>query len=256
MIRSWLQHPLTREIDVDNPQTTALRRRIIHEKRFLYRIYLEWYQSIVQELPPGTDPVLELGSGAGFLEMFIPGLITSEVLRASNVRVVLDARALPFSECSLRAIVMTDVLHHIPDVHSFFVEAARCVQPGGKIIMVEPWHTRWSRLIYQSLHHEPFLPEQQGWELPFGGPLSAANGALPWIIFCRDRAIFESKYPEWHIKPIRVWMPLRYLLSGGVSMRVGMPGWTFELSKQIEDRIYPPRKWGMFAGIVLLRSQE
>jgi SAM-dependent methyltransferase len=198
--------------------------------------------------------VLELGSGAGFLDMLIPGLITSEVLRCSGVRVVLDARALPFGERSLRAIVMTDVLHHIPDVRSFFAEAARCVKPGGAMVMVEPWHTRWSRLIYQNLHHEPFLPDQPAWDMPSGGPLSAANGALPWILFSRDRARFESEYPEWHIKSTRIWMPLRYLVSGGVSMRSAMPEWTFELWKHVEQRIYPARKWGMFALIVLQRT--
>jgi SAM-dependent methyltransferase len=255
MLHEWLKHPLTRAFDLDDPQTTELRRQIIYQKRFLYRIYFEWYQSIVHELPQGIEPVLELGSGAGFLEMFIPRLITSEVFRCSGIRVVLDARALPLGECSLRAIVMTDVLHHIPDVHSFFIEAARCVKPNGAIIMVEPWHTRWSRLIYEKLHHEPFLPEQQEWELPSGGPLSGANGALPWILFSRDRAKFELKYPEWHIKKTRVWMPLRYLVSGGVSMRDLMPEWTFELWKQIEQRIHPVANWGMFAFIVLERSK-
>jgi len=45
------------------------------------------------------------------------------------------------SDGSLRAIVMTDVLHHIPNVESFFAEAARCVRPGGVIVMIEPWLT-------------------------------------------------------------------------------------------------------------------
>jgi hypothetical protein len=45
----------------------------------------------------------------------IPRLITSEVFNCPGIQVVLDGQALPIAAGSLRAIVMTDVLHHIPD---------------------------------------------------------------------------------------------------------------------------------------------
>ena len=32
-IKAWLAHPLTRELDLDDPRTTQLRRQIIQEKR-------------------------------------------------------------------------------------------------------------------------------------------------------------------------------------------------------------------------------
>jgi 2-polyprenyl-3-methyl-5-hydroxy-6-metoxy-1,4-benzoquinol methylase len=48
---------------------------------------------------------------------------------------------------SLRGIVMTNVLHHIPDARAFLKEAARCLHPGGVIAMIEPWVSPWSRLI-------------------------------------------------------------------------------------------------------------
>ncbi len=62
----------------------------------------------------GQAPALELGSGAGFLQQHIDRLITSEIFRCPDITMVLDACALPFEDRSLRAIVMTDVLHHIP----------------------------------------------------------------------------------------------------------------------------------------------
>jgi SAM-dependent methyltransferase len=88
--------------------------------------------------------VLEIGSGAGFLERRIPEVIRSEVLRCSHVHIVLDARALPFCSGALRAVVMTDVFHHLPDVRAFLREATRCVRPGGSLVMIEPWVTQWS----------------------------------------------------------------------------------------------------------------
>ncbi len=40
-IRSWLAHPLTRNINIDDPCVTGLRRRIIQEGHFLRLIFLE-----------------------------------------------------------------------------------------------------------------------------------------------------------------------------------------------------------------------
>lgn len=256
-MHAWLQHPLTRGLAIDDPRTTELRRRIIEEKPFLKRIYGEWYQAIARELPVGTEPVLELGSGAGFMGEYIPNLITSEVFLCSRLDVVLDARTLPFAPQSLRAIVMTDVLHHIPDVRAFFVGAARCVAHGGAIIMVEPWNTNWSRLIYQHLHHEPFLPEQVSWELDAAGPLSGANGALSWMLFERDRAKFEQEFPNWRVSKIEIGMPFRYLVSGGVSLRNLMPEQTYPIWSAVENAMHPWMKhWGMFAQVIISHNYK
>src|SRR5688572_2273294 len=130
ILRGWLAHPLTRGLDIDSPETTELRRRIVQEKPFLRKIYHEWYQVISAAVPAGSDPVLELGSGAGFLHEYIPGLIPSEIFRCSGVAAVVDGQKLPFADGSLRGIVMSDVLHHIPDPRAFFREATRCIRPG------------------------------------------------------------------------------------------------------------------------------
>lgn len=255
ILKRWLAHPLTRGLDIDDPCTTELRRQVIQEKSYLRQIYQEWYAAIAAALPAGTEPVLELGSGAGFLTDFISGLITSEILYCPDVSIVLDGQQLPFADRALRAIVMTNVLHHLPQPRRFFAEAARCVLPGGVVVMIEPWVTAWSRLVYTNLHHEPFDPEAPVWELPSGGPLSNANVALPWIIFERDRGQFERELPEWQIRAIKAGMPFCYLVSGGVSLRSLMPGWSFGYWRQIESSLQPWMKtWAMFAQIVLVRA--
>ncbi|HNQ86535.1 MAG TPA: methyltransferase domain-containing protein [Deltaproteobacteria bacterium] len=248
----WLRHPLTRSLDLDDPRTTVLRRSIIRSKPFLEQIYLEWYGWVASRIPPGRLPVVELGSGAGFLDSFIPGLVTSEILRCPFVRVVLDGCALPFPGSSLRALVMVDVFHHIPDAWAFLREASRCLEPGGRILMVEPWVTAWSRFVYARLHHEPFDPGAASWSFPDSGPLSGANSALPWIVFQRDRALFEERCPGLAIKSIAVERPLTYLLSGGVSLRSLMPGFAYGCFRILEE-VPMLRKFGMFARIELRR---
>jgi SAM-dependent methyltransferase len=254
-LRQWLAHPLTHGLNLDDPQTTQLQRRIIIEKPLLLEVYKEWYTAITHMLPGGSGSVLELGSGPGFLSDYIPDLITSDIFRCDNIRVVLDGQFLPFPQNSLRSIVMTDVLHHLPVAKLFLSEAARCVRRDGALIMLEPWVTPWSKLIYTRFHHEPFRPDVAEWEFPSSGPLSGANDALPWIIFERDRTVLEHEFPQWHIETINLTMPLLYLVSGGVSMRNIMPASFLGVFRFLEKVLSPwNNKFAMFAFIVLRRT--
>lgn len=253
-IRNLLAHPDTRGLSIDDPRTTERRRDIIRGNRFLWRIYDEWYRLILARIPEGSGRVLELGSGAGFLGQYIPELIASEAFLCSGIQLVLDGRLLPFSSGSLKAIVLVDVLHHIPDSRAFLAEAQRCLRSGGSVVMIEPWVSTWSRLVYTRLHHEPFDPARGDWTFPGTGPLSGANGALPWIMFERDRRTFESEFPELQVRTVRPFMPFRYLVSGGVSMRQLMPEMTFDLWRRLETTLSNwPHHWPMFALIHLAR---
>ena len=253
--KSWSATPPTIDIDIDDPKTTELRAYTIRDKVFLRKIYEEWYTEIVSNLPPIEGKVLELGSGAGFLKTFIPGCLTSEIFHSPGIDIVLDGCAIPFSDDSLRAIVMTDVFHHISRPKSFFEEALRCIRPSGMLIMIEPWVTPWSRWVYQNLHHEHFYPASKVWEFSSSGPLSGANIALPWIIFERDKAEFEYKYPKWKIISIKLMMPFRYIISGGLSPRNFMPGWSYNLWRSLEDILAPFMSLiAMFATIVIQKK--
>lgn len=231
-----------------------IRREVLKKKRFLQRIYREWYRHLVAVLPQGGGPILELGSGVGYLSEFLPGAVTSDLLLVPHVRAVFDGCKLPFAAGSLRAIVMTDVFHHLPHSEAFLHDAERSLRPGGIVAMVEPWSTPWSRFVYVRFHHEPFEAAAESWELSTAGPLSGANGALPWIVFERDRTRFETEFPGLRVRSIRLLMPFSYLLSGGFSALTPMPGWSFRLWAAIERALNPLNPWlAMFALIVLDR---
>src|SRR5439155_25987912 len=114
ILKSLIAHPLTREADLDDPRTTALRRRIIASKPFLRRIYRDWYATLVADLPDGQGRVLELGSGAGFFGEIGSEAFCSEIFLCSGIDVVLDGQRMALADEALRAIVMTDVFHHLP----------------------------------------------------------------------------------------------------------------------------------------------
>ena len=254
---TFLRHPLTRHLDLNDPRATICRRQIIREKLFLRCIYQEWYAWICSEIPDIGGAVLEIGSGGGFLSEYIPGLITSEVLLISGVDVVLDGCVLPFSSASLKAIVMVDVFHHLPDVKAFLCEAHRCLKPGGKIIMVEPWITPWSSLVYRLVHYEPMDRHASEWAFSGSGPLSGANIALPWIVLKRDRQRFERLFTGLAVEKIIVEMPFRYLFSGGVSLRTLMPAALYGFWTRVESWLTPfNRSIGMFSRIVVKSLSE
>jgi SAM-dependent methyltransferase len=246
----WLAHPLTRGLDLDDPSTTGERRRILAGKPLLRAVYREWYEALAGVLPPGPGAVLELGSGAGFLAERVPGVLTSERFWCPWTKLALDGQRLPFAAGSLRAVVMTNVLHHLPQPARFFDDAARAVRPGGVVAMVEPW----SRFVYRRLHHEPFDPGA-GWETAGGGPLSSANGALPWILLVRDGKRFAERHPQWAVRTVEPSMPLRYLLAGGISMRSLVPARDGRFWRALEGWLEPWRhSLGMFALVVLERT--
>lgn len=249
-----LSHPATRGLDLDSPETTALRRQLILEKPFLREVYLDWYRRIRERLPSGSGEIVEIGAGGGFLEQEISNLIKTETFWVPQLDLVADAQALPFKGGSLKAITMTNVFHHLPDVASFLSEAERTLRPGGRVIMVEPWNTGWSRFVHEKFHDEPMLPDTATWEFPSSGPLSGANAALAWIVTERDRDRLERNW-RFRVNNAEPFMPLRYLASGGVSMRSLQPGWTYSFWKRLDEIPALKRRISVFAFVELERQR-
>ncbi|MBT3192334.1 MAG: class I SAM-dependent methyltransferase [Verrucomicrobia bacterium] len=233
--------------DLDDPDTTLLHATILKKKVFLQRLYTEYYQSFRAALDAPEDAVIvELGSGGGFIKDVMPNAITSDILPIPGLDQRFDAAAMPFEPCSIDLICMINTLHHIPDVTAMLKECTRCLKPGGRVVMVEPANTPFSRLIYQNLHHEPFDPHSD-WSVPEGGPLSSSNQALPWIVFKRDRERFETTFPELELESMRLHTPLRYMLSGGFTARQMLPGWMYPAAYFLDEVLLRP-----FHGIVAL----
>ncbi|MFH1321426.1 MAG: methyltransferase domain-containing protein [Bacteroidota bacterium] len=240
---------------LDDAETTLRRRDIIIKKKFLKKLYIKWYNVILKKISGLSEgKLLEIGSGGGFIKELNPGIITSDILPLDHCDLVLSAEYLPFQNNELSAIIMIDVLHHIPDCLAFFKEAQRTLKNGGKIIMIEPANTLWSRFIYKNLHHESFDPKTKSWTFPSSGPLSGANIALPWIIFERDIDEFMIRFPNLQLVNIHYHTPFRYLLSGGVSYRSFVPSRSFGTITFIEKLISPLSKFlAMFQTIEVIK---
>ena len=213
--------------DLASPKRTLEHRDIILSKKFLKNLYEEWYHVFINEIPHlPSGKLVELGSGGGFLKQLEPLVITSDVIQLPWTDTTFSAMDMPFEDEALTAIFMIDTFHHIPDAKMFLSNASRVLKSGGIMIMVEPANSLWGRFIYKNFHHEPF-DENGDWHIPESGPLTGANGALPWIVCERDRKRFNTLCPELNVVSIKYHTPLRYLISGGVSFRQFVPNFSY-----------------------------
>lgn len=243
------------EHSIDSSERTIFHHELIRKKKFLHRLYEEWYDCFQMEVENLTEgKLVELGSGGGFLKERIEKVVCSDILPLPTNDLTFSALEMPFSDEELSALLMIDTFHHIPDSEKFLREANRVLKKGGKIVMIEPANSIWGRFIYQNFHHEPFDPEG-GWSIPESGPMSGANGALPWIVFKRDQQKFLQKFPQFEIEVVKYHTPLRYLLSGGVSFRQLMPDFSYGFWK-LTDRLLSglSRQMSMFVTIVILKK--
>lgn len=244
------------DASLDDPGRIEAIRRVIRGKPALERWYRECYarQAACLARTRAAGAVLELGSGAGFLREVVPEVVTSDVLPYAGVDRVIDATRLPFADASLRAILMLNVFHHIPDADAFLSEAERCLASGGRIFMIDQ-HVGWiSRPVLAHGHHEPFDAETREWRFRSDGPLRSANGALAWIVFRRDRALFEARHPGLRLERYEPHTPLRYFLAGGLKPWSLLPGFAFPLASALDRallRLSP--ELGSFVDVELLR---
>ncbi|MCX7728605.1 MAG: class I SAM-dependent methyltransferase [Bacteroidia bacterium] len=240
---------------LDDPQTTILHRNIILSTPFLKRVYLKWYkyfEEIYRQNPNGNH--LELGSGGGFLKEILPNIITSDILNLPYIDKQIDAQHLPFENNFLDSIFMLNVFHHIPNPSLFLQEAERVLKPSGKIIMIEPANTLFSRLIYKKFHHEPF-DENAGLQIQAGKPLSHSNQALPYIYFIREKKYFSEKFPNLNIVSIEYHTTLLYLLSGGVSYHPFVPDFSYPFFQFIEVLLQPVQKLTALFHTILIQKK-
>ena len=221
---SWLKEPSLRDHPPGSREFFALQKALILKRPLLKRNYDDWYRRLLEDArsAPARGELVELGSGGSYLKDLEPAIITSDVSPEIAERVI-DARSLPFPDQSIRALLLTHVLHHIPDVAAFFKEAERTLVLGGVISMIEVAHTPFARFFFKNFHHEPYEDARREWSFVQSDSMMDSNQALAWMVFVRDRAEFERRFPNLKIEKHELMPWFTYLLSGGVTMRDLIP---------------------------------
>jgi len=206
----------------------------------LRAVYHEFFADLLRVVR-GRTPIVELGAGPGFFKEYYPGLISTDVITTPWVDVVCDACALPFRAESVGAMVMVDVLHHLPHPLDFMIEASRVLKPGGLIAMTEPWITPFSYLLYRYFHHEDCTLHID-LRHPFEGRRKTAfdgNATIPYKLaghYHRDSGILRLARQ----KPF---LALPYLATFGFKRTQPLPGSLIRAARSCERMLGPLGRW-------------
>jgi len=207
----------------DNQALEVLNRhrRVWLDKPVLRRIYQEEFFSrqLAQRRMDGIS--IEVGGGPGFFKAAFPEVVSTDLIYCPWLDVVADAQSLPFRKGSVSNVFGLDTLHHLAAPIAFLKEAERVLAPGGRLILVEPWVTPFSFLIYRYLHQEDCDLSADPYEVPNPDRPTAkkafdGNQAIPYLLFRpKNRARTIALVPKLAIAKLEEFCLFAYLLSFG-----------------------------------------
>lgn len=231
----------------------ANRERLRRNSNLIY-----WYRQLYCDIfnfdpDIATRNILEIGSGTSPLKMFLPNVVTSDVLELDHIDIVFDCHEISelaaIPDRSLDVITLTNVLHHLRDPMLFLESATRKLAKGGRVIMVEPYFSLVSSPLYKFLHHEPtnFDIERPVLDT-IAGPLSSSNQAIPYMIFFSRSDWLNELSHLYDLTNIRFGYhtSLAYMATGGISRIFPVPGWMYRAFFKL-DRFLARTFPGLFA---------
>jgi SAM-dependent methyltransferase len=262
-IRSLLLDPRLQDVDIDSPEALELHRRITMDKPLMREVFRDFYDiciNLAKTYLTISGKQVEIGGGGSFFKDYYPEVITTDIKPSRYLDMVLDAQDMRFGKEEIAVVYGINCFHHLPDPCRFFNELGRVLIPGGGCVLIEPYYNWISRLLYSNVHsQEHFSSNQRTWEAQRDavGPMSGANQALSYIVFCRDRAQFEQKFPFLDIVYTRPMINyLRYLLSGGVNFRQLVPSSVEGVLRNIEFVLSPFAAFLALHHVLVLRKQN
>ncbi len=127
-IKSCLTDPRLKEVDYDSDELLKIHRQILLEKTIMQRVFAEFYDTCMRLDQKYFDAVgkrVEIGAGVSFFKNMFPEVISTDIKRAENLDMVVDALDMPFDKSSVRSIYAINCFHHLPNPERFFCELDR-----------------------------------------------------------------------------------------------------------------------------------
>ncbi len=246
-------------MDVDSVGRLELHRKMLDKKSMLREVFTEFHHSfrrLEHKFLSGEGVKVELGAGVSPMRDSYPEVLATDIVAAPQLDKVVNAEAMDFPDCSVKVIYAQNCFHHFPNPDRFFQELDRVLVHGGGAILLEPYYGPFATLLYKRLFStEGFDKTYPTWETPSTGPMNGANQALSYIVFIRDKKLFESNHPN--LKIVHKELAgnyLKYLLSGGLNFRKLLPDSCSSWVRQLEKVISPLNKWIALHHIVVIRK--
>lgn len=192
-----------------------------------------------------AGPRLEIGTGPGFLARHRGDLLSIDLTAHAGVSVCADVHALPFAAGSLAAVVGIDVLHHLARPGTALSEIDRCLAPGGRLVLIEPWAGLLGWVFYRHVHHEDcaVVADPFGAAFPPGKSAMDGNAWLPRAVLWDRPAERNRCAPALRSVSVVRFGGLSYLLTGGFQPWGAPAGLTRGLAAA--ERLLPDRLRGL-----------
>jgi len=205
---------------------------------YLYKlIYLEVFNS---------KNIIEIGAGAGISKKFLNSL---NILRTdlfefqyNNVIGQINCENLPYPNQSFDAAIAVDVLHHLKSPINALSELKRItdLSDEGKIIIVEPYVSHFSYLIYKFFHSElTSNPWKNSYAEPFiNSTPEMGDQALSKVLFFQKPGIeiLNDVFPKNKFKiECRIFSILSFFVTGGLNKPLPMPNLLVNIIIKIEN---------------------
>ena len=251
--------------EYDRERTQENRRRL-HKNYNLMFWYQELYRELFHVIPNITQKrILEIGSGASPLKMFLPNVITSDVLKLEHLDMVFDCCQIGefegIPDHSIDVLTLTNVLHHLRDPIQFLRNATRKLTIGGEVCIVEPYFSLVSYPLFKVLHHEPtdFNITRPMLER-VDGPLSSSNQAIPYMIFFTRPDWLRELSDCYVLEETRFgfFTSLAYMMTGGISRIFPIPNWVYRKYFSIDGFLarFLPRVFASFFSVRLVAGRK
>lgn len=254
-----LREPMLDGMDVDGESRLKLHRHMLVKKRMLRQVFIEFhslFRKLDRQFLSGKGLELEIGAGVSPMRDSYPEVLATDIVESPHLDRVIDAEAIDLPVHSVKTIYAQNCFHHFPHPDRFFNELDRALVPGGGAILLEPYYGPFASFLYKRLFRtEGFDKSYPSWETLATGPMNGANQALSYIIFVRDRAEFERKYPSLEIVHVqRLGNYLKYLISGGLNFRQLLPDWMTPVVNFVETLLWPLNYWLALHHIIVIRK--
>jgi SAM-dependent methyltransferase len=247
-------------------EKTRKNRQRLQNNRNLMFWYQELYRGLFRTVPDiAQKRVLEIGSGTSPLKMYLPSVITSDVLALDYLDMVFDCHNIAdFSNIpdhSIDVITLTNVLHHLRDPIQFLCSATRKLTKGGQIFIVEPYFSVLSYPLFKFLHHEPVHMDISRPVLDtVDGPLSSSNQAMPYMIFFSRPNWLKELSNTYALEETRYdyFTSLAYMVTGGISKVFPVPHGVYRLYFAFDQALARalPKLFASFFRVRLVARQE
>lgn len=255
-----LRDPSIENVNLDDENRIIAHSRILSRKKMLRDVFAEFhnmFRALDEKYFSAKGLRIEVGAGIAPIRDTYPDVLATDVVHGHHLDRVLDAENMDLPNESVRVIYGQNCFHHFPHPDRFFTELDRVLAPGGGVILLEPYYGPFAAFLYKRLFKtEGFDKNSPSWETSVAGPMNGANQALSYIVFIRDRADFEQKYPALKIVHHKLCQNhFLYLISGGLNFRQLLPDWFAPAINIFQFILLPFNRWLSLHHIVIIRKQ-